>query len=217
MRLSPEQVLFLTDNASGRTAREVAERFNAAFGLNAGTDTIRDAMIQRGIEWKKLPMHRYTDEEVSFLRDHATGLTLRELTGLFNAEFGLSQKPEALKTALKWHGIRCGKRLHRFACAPIGAEMIKSSGYTFVKTAQPDKWRFKHTLLWEAAHGPIPKGHMLIFKDRDRRNITLDNLRLVTIAENAVMNRYGLRSDDPEFLTASVAIADILIKARERK
>ncbi len=37
-----------------------------------------------------------------------------------------------------------------------------------------------HVLVWEAAHGPVPKGHAVVFRDGDRANIRLDNLDLVT-------------------------------------
>ncbi len=60
---------------------------------------------------------------------------------------------------------------------PIGAE-IKGKAGIRVKTAQPDVWKLKHRVIWEAAHGPIPKGRELEFIDGNRFNCSLDNLRI---------------------------------------
>ena len=58
------------------------------------------------------------------------------------------------------------------------------------------RWRAVHILLWEAAHGPLPKGHAIVFKDGDKRHIELDNLQLVTRAE--LMSRNTMHNYGPE-------------------
>jgi hypothetical protein len=54
------------------------------------------------------------------------------------------------------------------------------------------RWRGVHRLVWEAAHGPTPAGHIVIFKPGMRTlveaEITLDRLELVTLAENMARN-----------------------------
>lgn len=49
-------------------------------------------------------------------------------------------------------------------------------------------WRYLHRMLWEDAYGPIPHAHVLRFKDRDRLNVCLENLELVSCAENMRRN-----------------------------
>jgi hypothetical protein len=39
-------------------------------------------------------------------------------------------------------------------------------------------------LTWEAVHGPLPIGKIVIFSDHDRRNFALSNLLAVTRAEH---------------------------------
>ena len=216
MKLNPDHVSFLTENAKGRTAKEIAAMFNIHFGLNLKTDAVRDSMAYRGIEWKKREMHHYSADEVAFLRKYAKGRTRMELTAMFNAAFGMNKNADAIKTMLDWHGISYGRHPHRHH-AQVGSEQVKKNGYTFIKTAEPETWRLKHMVLWEAVNGLVPPGHMLIFMDRDKSNITLENLMLVTAGENAVMNRYGLRSDNPEYITASVTIANIRMKIYKRQ
>ena len=97
---------------------------------------------------------------------------------------------------------------------PIGYERISRDGYVEVKIAMrpgdvPDGHNFvsKHRLVWEAANGPIPKGHKVIFLDGDKLNYALENLALVTDAEHLELTRSGLRTDNTEFTKTGVLIA----------
>lgn len=81
---------------------------------------------------------------------------------------------------------------------PIGAERVTDEGYRQRKVNDDlpinKRWRSVHVLMWEEAHGPIPAGHALVFRDGDKTHITLDNLELITRAELMRRNschRYG--------------------------
>lgn len=52
-----------------------------------------------------------------------------------------------------------------------------------------------HQLIWQEAHGPIPPGHVLTFRDGDRANCRLDNLELVTRRE---IRRRSRRDVEPK-------------------
>lgn len=45
-----------------------------------------------------------------------------------------------------------------------------------------------HTHLWEQAHGPVPHGYLVRFKDGNPDNLDLDNLELLSRAENMARN-----------------------------
>lgn len=70
---------------------------------------------------------------------------------------------------------------------PIGTERISKDGYLERKINDDfpanRRWRAVHLLVWEAAHGPLPKGHAVAFLNGDKSDIRLDNLELVTRAE----------------------------------
>lgn len=101
---------------------------------------------------------------------------------------------------------------------PIGTILTKDDGYLWKKIGEGARdWKQLHILLWEEANGPVPDGHNLIFKDKNRQNCTLDNLAMVTKAENAVMNRCGLRFEDPEHTETGILIAKVKIAAGKRK
>lgn len=54
-----------------------------------------------------------------------------------------------------------------------------------------------HRLVWEQAHGPVPNGHIVVFKPgmrtADLEQITLDRLELVSRAENMRRNSRHVR------------------------
>ena len=129
-----------------------------------------------------------------------------------------------------WHAGEAGKGAvatrfrpgHRpWNCRPVGSERrIKhASGWyaVEVKVAEPDVWRYKHVLVWEAAHGPVPPGHAIIFADQNRENYALDNLILVTRGELAVLNKQHLIVADAELTKSGIAVAEVLLKMHERR
>jgi hypothetical protein len=68
--------------------------------------------------------------------------------------------------------------------------------------ANQKRWTPVARLVWERHHGPIPTGHIVIFKDPAQRTvvleeITIDKLAMVTRGEHAKRNHP--RSKNPEF------------------
>ena len=101
---------------------------------------------------------------------------------------------------------------------PIGAERISKDGYLERKInddlPRQQRWRAVHLLAWEAANGPLPKGHCLAFRDGNRRNIALDNLDLITRAER--MRRNTIHRYPPE-LKQTIRVAGKLRRAISRQ
>lgn len=64
----------------------------------------------------------------------------------------------------------------------------------------PRDWKNVHVLLWEEHHGPVPPGHIVVFRDRNRAHIEIDNLELITRAEN--MRRNTIHRYPPELKDA---------------
>lgn len=74
---------------------------------------------------------------------------------------------------------------------PVGTIKADADGYLRIKVgdapeplgrkgARSPNWQYIHKRVWEAAHGPIPPGHRIWWKDRDHANCALDNLGLLT-------------------------------------
>lgn len=100
---------------------------------------------------------------------------------------------------------------------PVGSERLNRDGYLERKIAEPKTWRLVHVINWEAVHGPVPKGHAVIFKDGDKTNPDVSNLLLVSRAELARMNQKGLISSDPEQTEVGQNIARLILATAKRK
>jgi hypothetical protein len=89
-----------------------------------------------------------------------------------------------------------GTRPHTWR--PIGTFTVDSDGYAKQKVTEtgypPRDWQFVHRLVWEAAHGPIPPGHLVRFREdmktSDPALITVDRLECISMAENARRNAW---------------------------
>lgn len=75
---------------------------------------------------------------------------------------------------------------------PVGTMRVNSEGYRDIKVDDkgkgPKAWIALHRLNWIGVHGPIPKGMVLRFIDRDHMNPLVENLVLVTREENLRLN-----------------------------
>lgn len=103
---------------------------------------------------------------------------------------------------------------------PIGSERIdERDGSTLVKVQDGQlqkNWMPKGRYIYEQAHGKIPAGHKVIFADGDHSNFDLDNLILVSNAEELIMNQRKLISKEAEFTKTGAVIAKVLNKAKKR-
>ena len=99
---------------------------------------------------------------------------------------------------------------------PVGSERVDVDGYTLVKVAEPNKWKLKHRVLWEKENGKIPKGYTLIFADRDKSNIKIDNLILISRHKLLIMNNNNLIKNDKELTKTGLIIADLYKKIAEK-
>jgi hypothetical protein len=83
---------------------------------------------------------------------------------------------------------------------PIGSTRISKDGYLQRKVSDtgypPRDWVGVHVLTWEKAHGPVPPGHIVAFKDRKKDNTVLENLELLSRRE--LMLRNTIHNYPPE-------------------
>ncbi len=108
---------------------------------------------------------------------------------------------------------------------PVGSEMVDCYGYRKRKISNDApagrgyrNWKFVHVIIWEKHNGPLPKGHMVRFRDSDQANVDPGNLVAITRAENVVINRWMAMGDLPEGgMDVLITMAKLRIAARKRK
>lgn len=79
---------------------------------------------------------------------------------------------------------------------PIGSERMTNDGYRQRKVNDDlplqARWKFVHIIVWEETNGPVPPKHVVVFRDRDRSNIDIANLELISrrdlMARNTIHN-----------------------------
>lgn len=190
--------------------------------------------------------HKYTEEQIEFITKNVEGKCNKELTEMFNSEFGLNLKVSQIRAYKNNHNLSSGldgrfKKGHipfnkglKGVCTggketqfkkgnipknymPVGSERINGDDYVDIKIADPNKWKGKHILIWEKQNGPVPNGCCVIFGDGNNRNFDINNLILVSRKQLLILNKNNLIQNDAELTRTGVIIADLKIKINERK
>jgi len=256
-RYTPEQKDFIRENAPGRYNCEIAELFQAKFGIEVTEGQIKSFKANHKIK-SDVPRKRitgdeglFTLEQKEFIRQNVEGRLNQELADLVNEKFDLQITARQMNTYKKNHGLVSGvdcrflkgstpankgtKGLYNVGgnrtsfkkgqpaknYKPVGYERIDRDGYTLVKVSDEGpwhkRWKHKHKVVWEEKHGPIPKGHVVLFADQNKRNIHPDNLILIKKSQLSVLNQKGLLHNDAELTKTGIIMADIYRKISERK
>lgn len=80
---------------------------------------------------------------------------------------------------------------------PVGSLTVNADGYLDRKVNDDQgprhvRWKPVHRLVWEAANGPVPAGHVVVFRpgmhSTVEAEITLDRLELITRAQLMARN-----------------------------
>lgn len=195
--------------------------------------------------------HRYTEEELDFLRQHAQGRSRAELVKMLKDRFGFDVSIRSVGSVMSRHGLynnlrpglnsqfqkgcipwnkgtkglQLGGKKTQFkkghvpaSRKPIGTEVWSEDKQTYyIKIANPDVWVKKKRYLWEQAHGPIPEGYVIICKDNNPRNVTLDNLLCVSHRAMTSVALRGLRTEYPEINEALHTLAELEMKLKKKK
>lgn len=191
------------------------------------------------------PSKVYSEEIIDFIKSNYTGVGPKEMSELINKTFNKSYTRSQIRGYYKNHHLDSGikgqfpkghispnkgrkglyivgsekgwfkKGLPPSNLKPVGSERFGKDGYILIKTAEPNVWRPKHKVLWEAMNGKVPSGHVLTFLDGDKLNLDLDNLALITMTESLVLTKSRLRSSNAEYTKTGIIIAKLRIAQRK--
>ncbi len=198
-KYSTEHIDYIKANISGCHFKELTDMLNKQFGMNLKVSAVVSLADRHGLH---------------------NGIDCRLNTGYKPTQFK--------KGIIPWNkgkkGVTCGGESTQFKKGnkpwnykPVGSERVNTDGYPEVKIADPNKWKGKHILVWEATNGPVPKGHVLIFGDGNKKNVEINNLLLVSRKQLVRLNKHNLIQNDAELTRAGIVIADIYNKIGERK
>ena len=188
MKYTKEQKAYLKTIIPGRLVSEILVMFNAKFNSD-----LTDRQIRCFKQHEKIP----------------SGVVTRFFKGQVSWNKGRKGGHYSPATEFKKGHVPANER-------PIGSERIGKDGYVLIKVME-HKWRAKHRVVWEQANGPIPKNHVVAFKDQNKENITIDNLVLVSLQEHFIMNKKGLYRMDSKLTESGAILAKLINKTFNKK
>jgi hypothetical protein len=156
----------------------------------------------------------YSQEVINFISENSGAMSDTELCLKINRLFNLSTSRQSVKSLRRYYKIIKGRE--KYKPYPALTERTDCKGYVKIKNAA-GKWVYKHTYLWEQAHGKAPKGYIVIFLDGGKDNFSPENLALVTREEQMRLSKLKLRFTDPAFTQTGIAIVKHRSKIRARK
>jgi len=193
MSFTDEQVAFIREGYRRWSLDELTEEFRNTFGPIKTRDQIR-----------------------GFTRNHA----IRSgRTGCFGGE-GFVPWNKGKK------GLNMGESATRFQSGhvpanrrPLGSERLSKDGYIEIKVAEVNphtghatRFRLKHLHIWERVNGKVPQGMCLAFIDGNKANCTLENLELISRAENVLRNKTGFNQLPDELRPTAAAVVKLKVR-----
>lgn len=190
---------------------------------------------------KHLP---YTDEQLLFLKDNYPNMARVELTAEFNKKFKQDRTVKAIAGTCKRNKFSSGRTGcfekgskpwntgTKGVCKPNSGSFKKGNlpknwkpvghqriidGYIMEKVEEPNKFRFKHQLVWEEHHGQIPKEMVLWFIDGNRQNCSIDNLELIKKTEQIRRNQLKVNQAPGEIQETLKLVAKTQVAISEKR
>ena len=194
---------FIRDNSWGVSSAEMAKMVNEKFGLNLAASTIKTFRARHKIKsgctgW--------------FQKGRSPGNKGKRIDEYMSPETAAKVR----KTAYKKGHTPVNK-------LPVGT-ISMSGGYKIIKKqmegSQWERWKLLHKEIWEQHNGPIPDDKVLLFKDGNPMNCTIDNLMLASRSELMTANKRGLRFEDPDLTETAINVIRLqqaAIKRRKKK
>ena len=190
-------------------------------------------------------VHVWSKEEKEYISEIAFGHNVKEIQKMMNEKFNYDYTKAQIRGALSRYKLKTGfdgrfakghtpmnkgtkgmskanktsfKKGHTpLNYRPIGSERINVDGYVEIKIADPNVWKLKHRVIWEQHYGPIPNHQPIIFLDRNKSNLDINNLAMVTNRQLLFLNGNKLIKSDAELTKTAINIAKIKEKIIEIK
>lgn len=194
-----------------------------------------------------MKQHIYNEDEKAFFREFVPGHSHREIQIAFIKKFNWEITLTQVKSAIARYKINTGRTGYfekghipankgkKGVCAkgcekswfkkghkpinhrPVGSERVNVDGYVEIKVAEPNIWKLKHRVLWEQEKGPLKRGDIIIFLDRNKQNVTIENLVKISRRENAFINQCLKRTGDTSIDKAIITMARLELAINDKK
>ena len=237
----------IVEYAETRTNEQIAEMLLERFGILKNKEQIRYYKKKHGLKSINGGVSTIPAEIRKFIYENHEGNGYQAMADLIREKFGVEYTAQRIRSYYRNHKLKCGVdtkfqkgvrvsngcekgiwfpgcEKHWFkkgqkpaSWVPVGTERIRKNGYIWVKIAEPKTWRMKQLVVWEAANGPVPEGHRLLFRDGNKLNCDLSNLMLLTDKARAVLNKSGLANVGEEYIDTAIKLAEMTMAINDAK
>ena len=174
--------------------------------------------------------HKWSKEEIAFLRRNIKKYSYKQLTNVFNREYNLNLSFSAVEHACLRNNISHGRKGEKgfikgehneySQTLPIGSERIDERGRVWVKIkndvypASSSKhiknWKQKNRLVYEERFGEVKRNEFIIHLDSNKQNCRLENLYKVSQSVNMQMNQNRWYSENPCITLTAIKYCELL-------
>lgn len=164
----------------------------------------------------------YTNEIYNFLLENAEYYTIKELVEMLknNFDFEIDNKKLAqycIKMGITYKYEKPNKS-HSNKPTPIGVIVRKTDGDMLKVKVGNHKWKYLQREVYEQYHDvKLKDNEYIIFLDQNKRNFDINNLKLVSRQESAMLGSQQLYSKNPLATETGLQIIKLRIKAKEKE
>jgi hypothetical protein len=219
-RWTDEQKTFLIETVGDyESSQAAAKAFNEKFGTSLSNEAIKTFVWKRlGLKFTSAKYRHYTDAEKTFIAENAETMTMAELSDELFRLFGRKTSLYSVANYVeKTLGIKHGY-LNK-AC--IGAEVVKSDGYTYIKIADEPRgggknWVSKQRVVYERIHNvTLQSEYHVVFLNGNKQDFRKENLYALPKRFIPIMSKNKWWSDNPELTLAAIKWCELFYTIRE--
>lgn len=201
-KFTTEMKDYVKNNHKGKSTIELSKEINDLFGLTTKPDDIQNlkTRIKRKEGFKFAPARN--DGRIK------KGNIPANKGKKWDEYMSKESQIKAMKTLFKKGNISPNS-------VPVGTERKTKGGYIKIKVKDGElnkNWKFKHRYIYEQHYGSIPENCKIIFLDGNKYNFDINNLKMVSKAEELIMNKKKLRFNDKKLTESGHLISKIILK-----
>lgn len=164
----------------------------------------------------------YNNEVYQYLLDNAQNHTIKELTQMLKESFGLEIERKKLAQYCIKMGIQYKyekpNKAHSNKPTPVGVIVRKTDGDMLKVKVGNHKWKYLQREIYEKYHDTkLKDDEYIIFLDQNKRNFNIDNLKLVSRQESAMLGSQHLYSENPLATETGLQIIKLRNKIKEKE
>ena len=164
----------------------------------------------------------YSNDIYCFLFNNAKDYTIKELVKILKDKYAIDVENKKLAQYCIKMGIQYKyehpNKSHSNKPTPIGMIVRKTDGDMLKVKVGNHKWKYLQREIYEKHYGVIlPRDRYVIFLNQNKRDFRIENLKVITRQESALMSKDDLFSTDSDITELSILNARLFNKIKEVK